>query len=225
MRKPKGFTLIELLVVIAIIAILGGILFPVLSRARAAAKQTQCISNLKQIGASLTMYMSDYDDQFPSAVDVIDKSKPELWDAEPDFQQRISSMPLIQEVLQPYMKSKDLWKCPADNGTQQSESRQDLEFKSAPSLFLVYGSSYFFRTEIAFKQIQSSSFRLPAETNVIFDGAGHWHAGGRAVAASDSPQEYYNKLFSFRYNVLFGDMHVKNQAYGALQNAWAKELQ
>jgi prepilin-type N-terminal cleavage/methylation domain-containing protein len=58
MRK-KGFTLIELLVVIAIIAILAAILFPVFSRAREQARKTACLSNTKQIGTALQMYMQD----------------------------------------------------------------------------------------------------------------------------------------------------------------------
>ncbi len=57
----KAFTLIELLVVIAIIAILAAILFPVFARAKAAAKKTACLSNLKQIGTSVMMYCNDYD--------------------------------------------------------------------------------------------------------------------------------------------------------------------
>ncbi|MBX3095558.1 MAG: prepilin-type N-terminal cleavage/methylation domain-containing protein [Fimbriimonadaceae bacterium] len=61
----KAFTLIELLVVIAIIAILAAILFPVFAQAKAAAKKTAGISNQKQIGAALQIYMGDYDDTFP----------------------------------------------------------------------------------------------------------------------------------------------------------------
>ncbi len=58
----NGFTLIELLVVIAIIAILAAILFPVFAQAKEAAKKTQSLSNLKQIGLAWTMYVADYDD-------------------------------------------------------------------------------------------------------------------------------------------------------------------
>jgi prepilin-type N-terminal cleavage/methylation domain-containing protein/prepilin-type processing-associated H-X9-DG protein len=64
-RKASGFTLIELLVVIAIIAILAAILFPVFAQARAKARQTACLSNMKQIGIGLMMYVQDYDEVYP----------------------------------------------------------------------------------------------------------------------------------------------------------------
>jgi prepilin-type N-terminal cleavage/methylation domain-containing protein len=64
MRKT-AFTLIELLVVIAIIAILAAILFPVFAQAKEAAKKTAALSQLKQIGTAVQIYLSDYDDTFP----------------------------------------------------------------------------------------------------------------------------------------------------------------
>jgi len=60
----RGFTLIELLVVIAIIAILAAILFPVFAQARDAARKTACLSNMRQMGNALTMYLQDYDETF-----------------------------------------------------------------------------------------------------------------------------------------------------------------
>jgi prepilin-type N-terminal cleavage/methylation domain-containing protein len=61
----KAFTLIELLVVIAIIAILAAILFPVFAQAKAAAKRTADLSNVKNIGLGVIMYTGDYDDTAP----------------------------------------------------------------------------------------------------------------------------------------------------------------
>ena len=59
-RSRNGFTRIELLVVIAIIAILAAILFPVFAQAREKARQTSCLSNMKQAGLGLLMYTQDY---------------------------------------------------------------------------------------------------------------------------------------------------------------------
>src|SRR5437762_4120123 len=65
LRRRVGFTLIELLVVIAIIAILAAILFPVFAQARSKARQATCISNLKQLGNAMLMYVQDFDETFP----------------------------------------------------------------------------------------------------------------------------------------------------------------
>jgi prepilin-type N-terminal cleavage/methylation domain-containing protein/prepilin-type processing-associated H-X9-DG protein len=65
MLRNKAFTLIELLVVIAIIAILAAILFPVFAQAKAAAKKSACLSNTRQIGVAVLLYLNDSDDQTP----------------------------------------------------------------------------------------------------------------------------------------------------------------
>lgn len=64
-QSKRAFTLIELLVVIAIIAILAAILFPVFARAREQARKTTCLSNLKQMGTAMLMYVQDYDETYP----------------------------------------------------------------------------------------------------------------------------------------------------------------
>jgi len=99
--KQRAFTLIELLVVIAIIAILAAILFPVFAQAKLAAKKTQSLSNVKQIGLGQIMYTNDYDDTFFSPGRSID-----------DMGGWKITWP-VQEL--PYIKSVDIFKCPGDN--------------------------------------------------------------------------------------------------------------
>src|SRR5215216_1113542 len=65
-RPRVAFTLIELLVVIAIIAILAAILFPVFAQAREKARQTVCLSRMKDFGTANNMYLQDYDETFPA---------------------------------------------------------------------------------------------------------------------------------------------------------------
>jgi len=66
--RRTGFTLIELLVVIAIIAILAAILFPVFAKVREKARQTACLSNMKQLGLAFVQYSQDYDEMNPDGV-------------------------------------------------------------------------------------------------------------------------------------------------------------
>jgi prepilin-type N-terminal cleavage/methylation domain-containing protein/prepilin-type processing-associated H-X9-DG protein len=105
----KGFTLIELLVVIAIVAILAAILFPVFAQAKAAAKRTNCLSNLKQFDLAWTMYAGDADEgACPSYYYV--PSGMVSW----DFAQEGATTRL--GLLGPYTKTGALSACPSFDG-------------------------------------------------------------------------------------------------------------
>ena len=101
LNKREGFTLIELLVVIAIIAILAAILFPVFSKARAKAQQTVCLSNMKQMALSTRMYVSDWDQMFPTVGQ---------WNYFPGTYGWLGA-------LEPYLKNTQILHCPMKSGT------------------------------------------------------------------------------------------------------------
>lgn len=61
-----GYTLVEILIVIAIIAILAAIILPLLSKSKEKATASQCVSNMKQLGAAFSMYAQDWDDWWPN---------------------------------------------------------------------------------------------------------------------------------------------------------------
>jgi prepilin-type N-terminal cleavage/methylation domain-containing protein/prepilin-type processing-associated H-X9-DG protein len=93
--QRRGFTLIELLVVIAIIAILAAILFPVFARAREKARQTSCLSNVKQISLAAQMYTQDYDEKWVP------------W---------ATSMNWWWGTAVPYIKNQQIFACPSGDG-------------------------------------------------------------------------------------------------------------
>jgi len=100
MQNRRAFTLIELLVVIAIIAILAAILFPVFAQARAKARQTACLSNMKQIGIAVMMYTQDYDEIYPPSQVNIDP---------PAAAGSTMSWPTL---IYPYVKNAQIFVCP-----------------------------------------------------------------------------------------------------------------
>ncbi|MBC7804713.1 MAG: DUF1559 domain-containing protein [Akkermansiaceae bacterium] len=102
-RHRVAFTLIELLVVIAIIAILAAILFPVFAQAREKARQTSCLSNIKQLGLSVVMYTQDYDETFPVHA---------YWEGNWNTAEGKSAY--WQGRVLPYIKNLDVFRCPSD---------------------------------------------------------------------------------------------------------------
>jgi prepilin-type N-terminal cleavage/methylation domain-containing protein len=102
MNRRRGFTLIELLVVIAIIAILAAILFPVFATAREKARASTCLSNCRQIGISVAMYLQDNDSTYPM----------QAGDAQ--FTMAVGGrIPTFYDELLPYSKNGYIWICPS----------------------------------------------------------------------------------------------------------------
>lgn len=140
MTQRKGFTLIELLVVIAIIAILAAILFPVFAKAREKARQTSCLSNVKQIAIAFLQYCQDYDERGPdhqyNGADTNGNGYGnERWD----------------QVLNPYINNAQVLRCPSapDNTYGYAYSRVNrpkLGSISKPAERMIFTEPYYDNT-------------------------------------------------------------------------------
>ncbi len=104
--RRRGFTLIELLVVIAIIAILAAILFPVFAKARAKARQTSCLSNVRQLATAVLSYAQDYDEAYPYLA----------WNGGDTIGLH------WQDLTNPYAKNTQIWLCPETQGNDGVET-------------------------------------------------------------------------------------------------------
>jgi len=168
MRQSRmGFTLIELLVVIAIIAILAAILFPVFARAREKARQTSCLSNMKQVALAADMYTTDYDECFPMSI---------------YMQMPPGSGPVITfyHAVMPYMKNSQILECPSEKDRiRMSELQAIIPLPLAPGLVSVgYNGNYAIfedgpnnqLTQADHAVVSQSELPRPAETFIMGDG-------------------------------------------------------
>lgn len=106
-NRKKAFTLIELLVVIAITSILAAILFPVFARARENARRASCMSNLKQIGLGMMMYVQDYDETYPPRLIAWQGTPPGGdWSG-------TATWWYWPQIIYPYAKSMQVFICPS----------------------------------------------------------------------------------------------------------------
>ncbi|BCM88399.1 hypothetical protein IAD21_00230 [Abditibacteriota bacterium] len=158
----RGFTLIELLVVIAIIAILAAILFPVFARARESARRTSCVSNVKQLGVGMQMYVQDFDNSFPPRLP--DPAAGSPYPCKPCRTDMGTSTTWIN-LAQPYVKSQQLFVCPSDTGVPASLVADPFNSASPrpATMASFYGSSYCINAVVT-RVHAESAIPYPAET-------------------------------------------------------------
>lgn len=221
----KGFTLIELLVVIAIIAILAAILFPVFAQAREAARKTNCVSNMRQLGTGIMMYAQDYDEL------IVPNHAP--------YQMVQCSTNRWMEwwyLIQPYVKNNGIFACPSSRtgpsgiGVQDPQCGANWRITYAKrgcgdNVLPGEGSSILWNGSLA-------EIEEPADTIAIGEWAGnvngqtnqnghrlcpHWHVG----------RTHVGYVHPFRHqegtNYVFHDGHAKFLRYSntvAPKNLW-----
>ena len=148
--QRRGFTLIELLVVIAIIAILAAILFPVFAKAREKARQSSCLSNVKQLALASLQYAQDYDEMLPASYKA---GPPSYWTLS----------------ISPYIKNTQIFYCPSLSGlsdTAWSGSQMAYGWNYNYLTYAVPGRAAGYNLPTA----SLGTVQSPAETVMLGDG-------------------------------------------------------
>ena len=213
----RGFTLIELLVVIAIIAILAAILFPVFARAREKARQTSCLSNLKQIGLGCMMYTQDYDETYPPGL----VGSPGAGQGPVTQSPYFTDNKTTADITYPYVKNVQIYRCPSSPSTSGYSGNYGFNRRICPDT----------RSETVRKMAEVHS---PAEKIMCLDAGPYmgaeyyltsptgsfWYYPGTAMGrdpASLSPypltdfgaSDFVNGRHNGGLNIAFADGHAK----------------
>jgi prepilin-type N-terminal cleavage/methylation domain-containing protein/prepilin-type processing-associated H-X9-DG protein len=159
-QNKHGFTLIELLVVVTIISILAAILFPIFARARENARRASCMSNLKQAGLGVMMYVQDNDEHYPfnrQARNTLDPSWSLTTVPSGDF--ATTSTLYWQPFLQPYTKSEQMFFCPSRNYVNMTNG----------GLYGNYGINRLIASDNSTTSMSMAAMFSPATTYLIMD--------------------------------------------------------
>ncbi|MGE0002253.1 MAG: prepilin-type N-terminal cleavage/methylation domain-containing protein [Fimbriimonadaceae bacterium] len=224
----RAFTLIELLVVIAIIAILAAILFPVFAQAKAAAKNTACLSNGRQIGMAVKLYLGDFDDTMPifhAYNTVPPPGDPGHFGTE--------------DLLLVYSKNKEIFRSPLDSGSPF----QQRDVPGARDYWSAYGTSYRF-TRCLMTLVKDFSRQnnavVPIASNTAVSETSISETAAARIIRSEmfpffsekkdpgcakygydcgSPYDYYREWSNTGGTVIFADGHAKRTTQsGAFDN-------
>jgi len=233
-----AFTLVELLVVIGILALLASILFPVFSTVRGKARQISCLSNIRQLGQAFLMYGQDYDGLVPWAKDASDAYVPRMWESQPRCKELLPGMPFVhptperasqdsqEGALAAYVRSRTVWRCPSDTGFDYLDHNDSCDgpcpLSARPTMHQAFGSSYLYRTELAFRRVSldtlsgvaiDGSTVGPSSIHLLFDGNGSWHGGWTGLLRRQ-----------LRYNAVFADGHASSLDWDRYWSVWSIDL-
>ncbi|HVL38826.1 MAG TPA: prepilin-type N-terminal cleavage/methylation domain-containing protein [Fimbriimonadaceae bacterium] len=215
----RAFTLIELLVVIAIIAILAAILFPVFGQAKEAAKKTACLSNARQVGIAVKLYLADHDDTMPIFY---------AYNSQPPAGQ--PGHKGVEVLVLPYTKNQEIFRSPLDAGGPYTS----VDVPGADSYWKAYGSSYRF-TQCMYTVVagESSSNNQPYDfTRIVNEGQIEYPSESRVMRLEmfpffarqhdpgcarygydcDPPYNYYRRWGSTGGSMIFAEGHAKHIA-------------
>lgn len=204
-RDAVGFTLIEILVVIAIMAVLAGLLLPVISRAREKGRSTQCLSNISQLGRAISMYLSDHDELFPTDRKRPFEGNPQFVDPDDDLTMPAGGgeaeeggggttneglLAAWYERIRPYLKNDQVLHCPSDKASITLRFWNEMEAEQPRPTS--YGTNRWF-------ELDPPSIRYaprPAETILLAESIGR----KRTVIVTHKGQPLYT------YQMLEADM-------------------